>query len=69
MYIIEVFIKWLNKRQTKDSQPEKPSFEDIDEALRLGMEMSIEDLNRRGIEPHTDTMEALLWYTRAVQEN
>ena len=33
MYIIEVFIKWLNKCQTKDFQPEKPSFEDIDEAL------------------------------------
>ena len=47
----------------------KLAYEDIDEALRLGMEMSIEDLNRRGIEPHTDTMDALLWYTRAVQEN
>ena len=33
MYILEVFIKWLNKRQTKDITPEKPSFEEIDEAL------------------------------------
>lgn len=47
----------------------KLAYEDIDEALRLGMEMSMEDLKRRGIEPHTDTMDALLWYTRAVQEN
>ena len=33
MYILEVFIKWLNKRQTKEIIPEKPTFEDVDEAL------------------------------------
>ena len=33
MYIIEVFIKWLNKRQTKERKFEKPSFEEVDEAL------------------------------------
>ena len=33
MYIIEVFIKWLNKRQTKEIIPEKPTFEEVDEAL------------------------------------
>ena len=33
MYILEVFIKCLNKRQTKEIIPEKPSFEDVDEAL------------------------------------
>ena len=33
MYILEVFIKWLNKRQTKEIIPKKPVFEDIDEAL------------------------------------
>ena len=33
MYIFEVFVKWLNKRQTKEIKPEKPSFEEIDEAL------------------------------------
>ena len=33
MYIFEVFIKWLNKRQTKEIKPEKPNFEEIDEAL------------------------------------
>jgi hypothetical protein len=33
MYILEVFIKWLNKRQTKEIIPEKPTFEEVDEAL------------------------------------
>ena len=33
MYILEVLIKWLNKRQTKEIIPEKPTFEDVDEAL------------------------------------
>lgn len=33
MYILEVFIKWLNKRQTKEVKLKKPSFEEVDEAL------------------------------------
>ena len=33
MYILEVFIKWLNKRQTTDIIYEKPDFKDVDEAL------------------------------------
>ena len=33
MYIIEVFIKWLNKRQTKERKMQKPSFKEVDEAL------------------------------------
>ena len=33
MYIFEVFVKWLNKRQAKEIIPSKPSFEEIDEAL------------------------------------
>ena len=33
MYIIEVFIKWLNKRQTKERIMKKPSFKEVDEAL------------------------------------
>ena len=32
MYIIEVFIKWLNKRQTKEIIPKKPNFKEVDEA-------------------------------------
>ena len=33
MYIIEIFIKWLNKRQTKERKMQKPSFKEVDEAL------------------------------------
>ena len=33
MYIIEIFIKWLNKRQTKEKKMQKPSFKEVDEAL------------------------------------
>ena len=33
MYILEIFVKWLNKRQTKEIKFEKPSFEEVDEAL------------------------------------
>ena len=33
MYILEVFIKWLNKRQTKEIKPEKQNFKEVDEAL------------------------------------
>jgi hypothetical protein len=33
MYILEIFVKWLNKRQSKEVKVEKPTFEDIDEAL------------------------------------
>ena len=33
MYILEVFIKWLNKRQTKEMRAEKPDFTEVDEAL------------------------------------
>ncbi len=33
MYILEVFIKWLNKRETKEVKPQKPTFEEADDAL------------------------------------
>lgn len=33
MYILEVFIKWLNKRETKELKYEKPNYQDVDEAL------------------------------------
>ena len=32
MYIFEIFVKWLNKRVTKEVIPPKPTFEEIDEA-------------------------------------
>ena len=33
MYILEVFVKWLNKRQTKEIKPVKPTYQTVDEAL------------------------------------
>ena len=33
MYILEVFIKWLNKRTTKEIIPKKSNFKEIDDAL------------------------------------
>ena len=35
------------------------SYEDIDRAIILGLEMSIDDLNERGITVHPNTQEAL----------
>ena len=37
-------------------------YEDLDKALALGLEMSLEELRRQNIEPHRDTVEACLWY-------
>ena len=33
MYIFEIFVKWLNKRESKGITPQKPEFEKVDEAL------------------------------------
>ena len=33
MYIIETFVRWLNKRQCKEVKAEKPDFKEVDEAL------------------------------------
>jgi len=33
MYIFEVFLKWLNKRETKDIVPKRPDFGEKDETL------------------------------------
>ena len=44
------------------------AYEDLDEAMCLGLRMSLEDLNRRGVEAHKDTEAALAWYSRAVEE-
>lgn len=33
MYIFEIFVRWLNKRQSKNIKVEKPIFKEEDEAL------------------------------------
>lgn len=40
------------------------AYEDLDKALALGLEMSLEELRRQNVEPHRDTVEACLWYTQ-----
>lgn len=39
------------------------AYEDLDKAMALGLEMSLEELRRHNVEPHKDTVEAWLWYT------
>lgn len=40
----------------------KLAYEDIDAAMALGLEMSLEELGAAGIVPHSDSVEALRWY-------
>jgi nicotinate-nucleotide adenylyltransferase len=37
------------------------AYEDIDKAMILGLEMSLEDLKQRGAEPHRNSAGALEW--------
>ena len=43
------------------------SFENLDGAMRLGLEMSIEDLRQRGRPVFHDTLDAYEWYKTAAQ--
>lgn len=38
------------------------AYSDIDGAMALGLEMSLEDIRSRGDEPYKDTVEAYEWY-------
>ena len=38
------------------------AYENIDSAMALGLEMSLEELRQSGIEPHGATVSALAWY-------
>ena len=38
------------------------AYSDIDGAMALGLEMSLEDIRSRGAEPYKDTVEAYEWY-------
>lgn len=37
---------------------------DLDKAMALGLEMSLEDIRSYGVEPHKDTVEAYKWYSQ-----
>lgn len=43
-------------------------YEDIDEAMILGLEMGLEELKRCNIEPHRSSVEALDWYINRRNE-
>lgn len=43
------------------------SFEDLDKAMALGLEMSIEDLTERGMPIFHDTMDAYNWYKNLTE--
>jgi nicotinate-nucleotide adenylyltransferase len=42
----------------------KLTYEDIDKAMALGLEMSLADIRSYGEEPHHITAEACEWYSR-----
>jgi nicotinate-nucleotide adenylyltransferase len=44
------------------------SFEDLDKAMALGLQMSIDDLNERGKPIFHDTMDAYNWYKKRTEE-
>lgn len=44
----------------------KLAFEDLDKAMALGLEMSLEDIRSSGQEPYKDTVEAFEWYRRSL---
>lgn len=44
------------------------AYEDIDEAMILGLEMGLEELKRSDIEPHQHSVEALDWYINRRNE-
>ena len=43
------------------------AYSDLDAAMALGFEMSLEDLARYGVPPHPNTLEALAWLGREEQ--
>ncbi len=45
------------------------SFENLDDAMALGLSMSLGEIRARGGEPFGDTLEAYLWYTSERGEN
>ena len=42
------------------------AYSDLDRAMLLGLEMSLEDIRSRGEEPHTDSLTAVQWFAQAV---
>ena len=39
------------------------AYDDLDKAMALGLEMSLEEIRRQNVEPHRASLEAYLWYS------
>lgn len=44
------------------------AYADLDGAMAMGLEMSIEDIRSRGTEPYSDTIEAYQWYIDLINK-
>jgi nicotinate-nucleotide adenylyltransferase len=42
------------------------AYEDLDKAMAQGLNMSLEDLRKRNVEPHQISIEAWLWYNEHI---
>ncbi len=49
------------------SELRKLAYENIDKAMALGLQISIENLNERGITPHSRSVKALEWFKGRIQ--
>jgi nicotinate-nucleotide adenylyltransferase len=43
------------------------AYEDLDRAMLLGLQMSVEEIRRGGTEPYRDTLEACAWFEKRVK--
>lgn len=44
------------------------AFDDLDRAMQLGLAMTVEEVEEKGIQPHHDTLDALHWYEQRLSE-
>ncbi|MCR5088292.1 MAG: nicotinate (nicotinamide) nucleotide adenylyltransferase [Oscillospiraceae bacterium] len=44
------------------------AYEDLDEAMRLGLQMTMEEVRAKGQEPYADTVNACAWYEARIRE-
>ena len=44
------------------------AYEDLDRALLLGLQMTVEEVRARGEEPYVDTLDACNWYEKRIAE-
>lgn len=56
-----------NRDFTDLTQLRRLAYENIDEAMLLGLNMSIEDMKLRGITPHYRSIEAIKWFDSLVR--